>query len=140
MNSFRFILAPSLCLASLVLFGCSPPDPEPEIHASSSHDSPEAAALSVDPQDWPWWRGGKRNGTAPDQDVPTEFSDSKHVLWKSSIPGRGHADPTIVGDRVFLATADESKEEQSVVCLDRVTGKQLWQQTIHTSGDRKSVV
>jgi len=83
-------------------------------------------------EDWPWWRGPTRNGVAaPGQDIPLEWSETKNVTWKVAVPGRGHASPTIIGDRIFLPTADEKKEVQSVLCFDRSTGKKLWQTVIH---------
>ena len=83
--------------------------------------------------DWPWWRGPARNGVASsNQKPPTEWDDSKNVLWKSPVSGRGHGSPTVVGNRIFLATADEDKAVQSVLCFDRETGKQLWKTNIHT--------
>jgi outer membrane protein assembly factor BamB len=39
----------------------------------------------------------------------------------------------VTGDRIFLATADPLKQTQSVLCLDRHTGKLLWQSEIHGS-------
>jgi outer membrane protein assembly factor BamB len=91
--------------------------------------------ISVDAADWPWWRGAQRNGIAnPDQDPPTEWSASQNVAWKSAIPGRGHGSPTVVGRRVYLATADEQQGTQSVLCLDRETGKQLWHAEVHRGG------
>ena len=91
--------------------------------------------ISVDAADWPWWRGPQRNGVAnPDQDPPTEWSASQNVAWKSAVPGRGHSSPTVVGHRVYLATADEQQGTQSVLCYDRETGKQLWQTEVHRGG------
>lgn len=91
--------------------------------------------IAIDANDWPWWRGPQRNGVAnPDQDPPTEWSATKNVVWKSAIPGRGHSSPTVVGSRVFVATADEQQDYQSVVCYDRKTGKQLWETVCHRGG------
>ena len=91
--------------------------------------------IAVDAADWPWWRGPQRNGVAnSDQDPPTEWSPSQNVAWKSAISGRGHSSPTVVGGRIFLATADEQQGTQSVLCYDRETGKQLWQTEVHRGG------
>ncbi len=77
--------------------------------------------------DWPWWRGPSRNGVASETPVPTKFGDGDHMLWKTPVPGRGHASPTVVGNRVFLATAFEQEQRHSVVAFDRQTGKEVWQ-------------
>lgn len=85
--------------------------------------------------DWPWWRGPNHNGIAAEgQQPPVSWSDSKNVVWKTPVPGRGHASPTVVGDRIFLATADERSKVQSVVAFDRKTGKQLWKTDVHRGG------
>ena len=85
--------------------------------------------------DWPWWRGPHRNGIAPvSARPPLEWSVSKNLLWRTPIPGRGHSSPTVVGERVFLTTADEVKKAQLALCLDRATGKLLWQVELHQGG------
>lgn len=50
------------------------------------------------------------------------------------MPGRGYGSPTVVGDRIFLPTADEKAEVQSVICYDRKTGEQRWKSDVHTGG------
>jgi outer membrane protein assembly factor BamB len=84
--------------------------------------------------DWPWWRGPNFNGVADGQESPTTWSKSTNVAWVAPIPGRGHSSPTVVGNRIFLTTADEQAEVQSVLCFDRSSGKQLWKQDIHRGG------
>lgn len=85
--------------------------------------------------DWPWWRGPNRNGVAAaDQTPPLKWSETENILWKSPVPGRGHGSPTVVGDQVFLATAEHDRQVQSVLCYDRNTGKQLWQTELHQGG------
>ncbi len=95
----------------------------------------QPGAVTVAPTDWPWWRGPNRNGiAASDQHPPLKWSETENVLWKSPVPGRGHGSPTVVGDQVFLATAEHDRQVQSVLCFDRNTGKQLWQTEIHQGG------
>lgn len=93
--------------------------------------------ITFAPTDWPWWRGPNRNGIAANQKPPLKWSDTEHVLWRCPVPGRGHGSPTVVGDQVFLATADAEKEIQSVLCVDRRTGRQLWQAEVHHGGFEK---
>lgn len=85
-----------------------------------------AEDLSIDPkQDWPWWRGPTRDNKVTGEAQPVlEFSENQHVIWKTAVPGRGHASPTLVGDKIFLATAID--ETQAVVAFDRASGEQLW--------------
>ena len=89
--------------------------------------APGTDGLSLDASDWPWWRGTQRDGIVASQALPLEWSETENVLWKAAIPGRGHGSPIIVGERVFLATADEEKQSQYVICLDRDSGNTLGQ-------------
>src|SRR4030095_7726287 len=47
--------------------------------------------------------------------------------------GRGHGSPTIVGDHIYLATADPVKGSQSVLCFERKNGKRVWQTEVHSA-------
>src|SRR5438445_413406 len=86
-------------------------------------------------QDWPWWRGPTGDGIAPlRQKPPLHWSRTKNVLWTAQPPGRGHASPTVVGEHVFIPTADEAAATQSVLCFDRATGRQLWKTDVHAGG------
>ena len=89
--------------------------------------------LSVE-RDWPWWRGPSRNGRASQTPVPTTFSDTENLVWKVPVPGRGHSSPIIVGDRVFLTTANPKEKIHSVLAFDRETGKLLWQKDVNNDG------
>jgi outer membrane protein assembly factor BamB len=60
-----------------------------------------------------------------------EWSETNNILWKAQIPGGGHGSPTVVGDRIYLATADLAKPSQSVLCFERETGKLVWQTEVH---------
>ncbi len=93
---------------------------------------PVTAALA--PTDWPAWRGPTRDGlAAPGQSPLIQWSETENVLWKAPLPGRGHSSPTVVGERIYLATADPVTKSQSVLCLDRKSGKLLWQSEVHAA-------
>lgn len=73
-----------------------------------------AAVLAAGPAsavDWPQWRGPEGQGHASGRGakgVPTEWSETNHVAWKTAIPGRGWSSPVIAGDQVWLTTALET--------------------------------
>lgn len=82
--------------------------------------------------DWPAWRGPTRDGhAAAGQTPPLKWSETENVVWRTPIRGRGHGSPTVVGDRVYVATADTDKQEQSVIALDRATGRPVWETVVH---------
>jgi outer membrane protein assembly factor BamB len=91
---------------------------------------------SAEAGDWPWWRGPDRNGVAgAEQDPPLEIGESSSIKWSADLPGRAHGSPCVVGDKVYIATATEDDDQiQSLVCLDRATGKQLWSTELHKGG------
>ena len=91
--------------------------------------------IEVARNDWPWWRGPNRNGIAASgQNIPTEWNKDKNIVWSIPIPGRGHAAATIVGNQVFIPTADHESGKQLVLCVDRESGASLWESTIHQGG------
>ena len=63
-----------------------------------------SVALAAD-QNWPAWRGPLGNGVAPGANPPTEWSETRNVVWKVPVPGRGSSTPILWGDQVFLLTA-----------------------------------
>lgn len=105
--------------------------------ASDAHDN------------WAQWRGPLATGGSASATPPLEWSESKNVRWKVSVPGSGSSTPIIWDNRVFLLAAIKSAPEDSsasspanprsdtpsdkfqfvVLCLDRDTGKTLWQRT-----------
>lgn len=102
---------------------------------SSSCAQTELATVDVDATDWPWWRGPERNGVADaTQMPPTSWSETKNVLWRVPVPGRGHASPTVLGNEIFLPTADQENKIQSVICFDAETGKMKWVTAVHKGG------
>lgn len=90
---------------------------------------PEVAA-----GDWPWWRGPTLDGKSRDGRAPASWSSTDNVVWKTPVPGRGHSSPVLWGERVFLTTADEAAQTQSVLALDRKGGKILWTTEVNKGG------
>jgi hypothetical protein len=81
--------------------------------------------------DWPWWRGPTHDGIAENQTVPQSWSESENILWKTVVPGKGHASPIVVEDRIFLPTANAENNTMSLLCYERATGDMLWEKEIH---------
>jgi outer membrane protein assembly factor BamB len=124
----RLILSLTISVTVLALAGCS--DPVEEIDASSAANLPKLATPTFDEADSPWWRGPGRDGHFAGA-APTDWSTTKNVVWKTPIPGRGHSSPTIVGDSIYLATAEDARQVQSVLAIDRETGDVNWQTPVH---------
>jgi outer membrane protein assembly factor BamB len=103
---------------------------------------------------WPSFRGSSARGIADGYATSTTWNaeESKHVRWKTPIPGLGHSSPIVWGDRVFVTSAISGKEKDElkvglygnidsvnddtvhqwkVYCLDKKTGKILWEKTAY---------
>jgi outer membrane protein assembly factor BamB len=103
---------------------------------------------------WPGFRGHRAAGIAEGFSTPVvwDVESSKNIRWKTEIPGLGHSSPVIWGDRVFVTTAisgvedpelkvglygsikpveDDTEHEFKVYCLDKKTGKILWEHLAH---------
>ena len=102
---------------------------------------------------WPQWRGPLGTGVAPGAQPPIEWSETKHIRWKTAVPGKGHSTPIVWGERIFLTTAIPYGEavkprfpsrpgahdnlamthhhEFAVLAVSRKSGKILWQETVH---------
>ncbi len=98
--------------------------------------------------DWKQWRGPTGQGHA-DAKLPTEWSETKNVKWRTPIPGKGWSSPVIEGNQIWmttafetLASAEETKERLKkntggvpvhvlsrvrlhAVCVDKRSGKLL---------------
>ena len=89
-------------------------------------------------EDWPGWRGPRGDGTSLETGVPVRWTATSNVAWKTAIPGTGHASPVVYGDRLFAVSALPENEDRVLFCLDRSSGRILWQQTVlHSPLERK---
>jgi outer membrane protein assembly factor BamB len=64
-----------------------------------------AVAAPAGAADWPQFRGPTGTGTAEKTSLPDEWGNDKNLAWKVAVPGQGWAQPVVVGDTVFVATA-----------------------------------
>ncbi|MCA9200689.1 MAG: PQQ-binding-like beta-propeller repeat protein, partial [Planctomycetales bacterium] len=65
-------------------------------------------------ESWPEWRGPLGQGVAEAKNVPVNWSEDKHVAWRTEIPGRGWSTPVVLGNRIWVTTASHipcSEEE-----------------------------
>lgn len=86
--------------------------------------------LSATTDEWSQFRGPNGTGVSATKGLPTEFGPQKNVIWKAALPP-GHSSPVLTRDRIFVTAHD--KEKLFVICLDRQTGKILWQREVPRS-------
>lgn len=80
--------------------------------------------------DWPQWRGPAFNGSIDESDVPVDISNPKNTLWSVDMPGESSATPVVVGNRVFVVSNGPELHKLYGMCIDRDTGKVLWQKQL----------
>lgn len=108
---------------------------------------------------WAQWRGPDSQGISHETNLPTAWSSTKNIKWKTALPGKGHSSPIVWGDKIFLttslegeaiagakqpkhilggeeyqhpdSTADNLHHTLKVLCLDRRSGKLLWERTAY---------
>jgi outer membrane protein assembly factor BamB len=109
-------------------------------------------AKSAEVAKWPQFRGSAAAGIADGEAPPLTWNAEQraNVRWQTPIPGLGHSSPVVWGDRLFITTAvsaspktdlrpaspmesaaDMSPHALKVYCLDRHTGKILWERTAY---------
>ncbi|HEX3869227.1 MAG TPA: PQQ-binding-like beta-propeller repeat protein, partial [Pirellulales bacterium] len=99
-------------LAFVLLFACSP---------------------AVFAENWPCWRGPRGDGTSAESGVPTEWNETKNIVWRVEVPGMGHASPIVWEDRIFTVSCLTGSGDRVLFCFDRSTGSRLWQATVITT-------
>jgi len=108
---------------------------------------------------WPSFRGAFASGVALECETPTSWNveTGENILWNTTIPGLGHSSPIIWGDRLLVTTAvnqnktaplkvglygspesaeDNDVQQWKVFCLDKRTGKNLWQTNVYQGQPR----
>lgn len=92
---------------------------------------PAGAVPTAQAESWPGWRGPRSDGTCIEQNVVTDWNPVG-AIWKTKLPGNGHASPIVWGDRVCTVTGIAETKERILLCIDRTSGKILWQETVVT--------
>jgi outer membrane protein assembly factor BamB len=77
--------------------------------------------------DWPQWRGAKRDGVWREDGIVERF-DRKRLepMWTAKI-GSGYSGPTVADGRVFVTDRHvEPKQIERVLCFDAKSGVEIW--------------
>lgn len=102
---------------------------------------------------WPTFRGPFAKGVMENSKTVSSWNieSGENILWQTKIPGLGHASPVIWDEKMFVTTAvsssgnnevkvglygdidaveDESVHDFKLYCLDKNTGKILWDKLV----------
>jgi len=81
-------------------------------------------------ENWPGWRGPGGDGISVEKNLPTRWSQTENIAWRTPIAGEGHSSPVVWGDRVFLTTSLTDQNERRLLCLNRLDGTILWERVV----------
>jgi outer membrane protein assembly factor BamB len=104
------------------------------------------ASGSVEParaENWPAWRGPRGDGSSLETNLPDHWNGPRgeNIAWKVGIPAKGHASPIVWEDRIFLVGCREESEDRLLLCLDRASGRILWERVVlHAPLERKNTL
>ncbi len=111
-------------------------------------------------ENWSQFRGPNAAGVSTHTKFPSKWSPSENIAWKTDLPGRSWSSPIVWGKKVFVTAVVNSVEnekpkkglyfggerpepkslhESKVFCLDLITGKTLWERTVHSGVPQTSV-
>jgi outer membrane protein assembly factor BamB len=83
-----------------------------------------AQALSLQPGDWPAFRGPERDSQLRGVRLATDWSQKPpKQLWRQRV-GPGWSSFAVIGKRLY--TQEQRGEEEVVACYDADSGKELW--------------
>jgi outer membrane protein assembly factor BamB len=87
--------------------------------------------------DWPNWRGPSFDGVSSEKALPLKWSRTENVRWQVPLAERGNSTPVLWGDRIYLTQSIEKQNRRTLMCLDRLSGKTLWQAGLeYSASDR----
>src|SRR6266511_6110666 len=105
--------------------------------------------IAVRAEDWPQFRGPTGQGHSTERGLPFEWSESRNVVWRTPVSGRGWSSPVVAEGRIWLTTAIEERGGASLRALafDVEAGREVVNAEVFrirdarlTNPDRKSVV
>jgi len=85
---------------------------------------------------WPQWRGNGL-GVSADAALPTSWSGTDRIAWKTAIPGRAFSSTIVWRDRVFLTTALEGAVIPNHQPLKHFIEGKEWRSPDAVAGDRR---
>ena len=87
--------------------------------------------------DWTRFRGSAGTGHGVG-DLPTKW-DANSVAWSAELPVQGHSSPIVLGNRIFLTgwTRIDAGVERRMLCIDRETGKDVWNKIVAVADGEK---
>jgi len=99
-------------------------------------------SFSQDQQNWPQWRGPNLNGISDAKNLPTSWSNTENIVWKTELPWWGASTPVIWDDKIFVISPskpDDDEERKShnpggseliLFAISKTDGNIRWKQEL----------
>ena len=94
-------------------------------------------------ENWPQFRGpaGTNVADTGTESIPSEWSATKNLIWKTPLVGKGSSSPVIWGERIFVTSysgygeskespGDRSNLKRHLICLNKANGEKIWAKTL----------
>ena len=92
-------------------------------------------------EDWPQFRGPRAAGSSSETGLPTTWSVTENMVWKTALPGFGASSPITIGDLILLTCysgygtdarnpGSQRNLKLHTVCIRRRDGEIAWGQTV----------
>ncbi len=89
---------------------------------------------------WTRFRGDSASGVGG-HGIPTTWSETENLAWKTGLPGKGSSSPVVRGDKIFLTAysgyaqvaeqpGDRANLRLHVICLSLRDGSILWDKQV----------
>ncbi len=99
----------------------------------------QLTVFSQTPINWPHWRGPNHNGVSEASNLPTTWSNTENIIWKTPLPHWSAATPIIWGDQIFIMSPEKSSNnirsnpggsKLFLISISKKDGKILWQKEL----------
>ncbi len=80
-------------------------------------------------ENWARFGGPEGNGRSTETAMAVKW-DASAVVWKAKLKGEGQSSVVNWGDKLFVTSATDKGAKRWVHCLDRKTGKVLWEREV----------
>jgi len=83
-------------------------------------------------ENWPEFRGPTADGHSDSIGLPTTWSETENIAWKTPISGKGWSSPVVWGKQIWVTTATEDGKTLTAFCVDRDTGSVIHELPLFT--------
>lgn len=83
---------------------------------------------NINGADWPQWRGLDRDGSSPEKNLKSDWSEAPKTEWIFKDAGKGYSGPAIVDGNYYSMGTKDSKE--TVFALNAKNGEHIWTTSI----------